>query len=150
MSSCLSGLCPLYHWRIHDIGSSWCPYPQETHKALRGLSYPLLLQTKTEVKGPWLSQLSALTAIVSTFHQRLCFICEGEDESGLKRLLKCWSTRSSSSGDCEWEGRGCEVRRGLAMFHVLTMFDSWNMCLSPAEKEVVSFMSIRCLVQFWL
>lgn len=99
------------------MGSSWSTYAQSSKRVV--LSHTTSDKDKSERAVVESTLLSTNCHCQRFSPETLPHFLKGEDESGLKRRLKSWSSRGGSSGDCEWEGRGRAVRRGLTIFHVI-------------------------------
>lgn len=149
MSSCLSGLCPVHQ---QEEDTTWVPAGVQTRTNAHSSKRVVLSHTTSDKDRSERAAVEPTLLSTNCYCQRfspetLPHFLKGEDESGLKRRLKCWSARSGSSGDCEWGGRGCAMRSGLTMFHVLTMFDSEIYLCVPSWNGSCFHVPIKCVVQ---
>lgn len=147
MSSCLAALCPVDQ---QEEDTTRVPAGVQTHANAQSSERVVLSHTTSDKDRSERAVVEPTLLSTNCYCQRfspetLPHFLKGEDESGLKRRLKCWSARSGSSGDCEWEGRGCAARRGLTTLHVLTMFDSSRYLSVHSRKGSGSHVSITTL-----
>lgn len=137
--------------RGRNMGSSWRTYTHSNAQSSKRVVFSLTTSDKDRSERAVVELTLGTNCYCQLFSpETLLHFLKGEDESGLKRRLKCWRARGGSSGDYEWDGRGCAARRGLAMIHVLTMFDSYMYLSVPSWNGSGSHVSVRCVAQLWL